>query len=96
MSIDEELKRIAEEENKRYNIEALDEAVRNLALAQMRMLVRSIMLTLEANGDVTISHVLTQPGGSYVPYAHVRRFDGKLMKTSSRSKRATPKSKSGH
>lgn len=79
--IPEELRRIAEEERKRYNIAALDEAVRQLALAQMRMPVRSIMLTLEVNGDVIVSHVLTQPGTNYIPYARINRLTGFLEKS---------------
>jgi hypothetical protein len=40
LDIPEEMRRIAEEESKRYNVTMLDEAIRQLALVQMRVPVR--------------------------------------------------------
>jgi hypothetical protein len=64
----------------RYNLALFDGAVRNLALAQIRVPVRAVMLTLEPNGDVTASHISVQPGARSVPYARIHRLTGKLEK----------------
>ena len=58
----------------------LDEYLRPVALIQRELRVRKLVMTLAANGDVQISSLLDDEGGSAVPYALVDRVSEKLLR----------------